>query len=536
VSAPRRAHLPLLWCADPARVLIETWVLAAILWAALLRLDAASPEMLINFFRQGTIYLMPGCALVAALRLRVPARGPGAQAAQTLSFALPLATGLGSILWAYLIFAGGGDPARSAPASPNDKLLFTLLWTVITGVFFVVWRVGVRLWIFWDRLRRRSLAWSFTHALLLLVIGVSFLFALFLTVTFGLLYPTGYTEIGSTSPLLTLVARLLGGVFPLLSVLVVLTVLVLGIALPPSALFSYVVSRRITRGLARLAAATGALRSGHYDTRIAVEGQDEVARLQEAFNSMAAELQSAMRALRAERDTVAALSQARRELVAGVSHELRTPVATLRGYIESTLTERDGPVPPPLRHDLEVMEHEVLRLQTLINDLFTMARAESGRLSLQLAPTQVGVLAERLVETAAPLVWQSSKVQVVADVPPDLPLAQADAGRLEQVISNLLHNAVRHTPAGGLVGVGVAAAPDAVIVRVQDTGEGIAPEDLPHIWERFYRAGGAAHPDEGAGLGLALVKELTEAMGGTVAVESTPGEGSCFVIRLPRAA
>lgn len=535
MSAPPRARIHPLWSAGAARVLAEAWLLALVLWAGLLWLDAESPKMLINFFRQGTIYLTPGCALVAALRLRFPSGGWARQGGHLIGFAVLLNAGLGAILFAYMVFAGAGDYAGSAQSSVVDKALFTLLWSVIGSFSYVAFRLGTRLWLFWDRLQRRSLVWSFTHAHLVLVVGVSFLFALFLTLTFGVLFPPSYTEVGSSSPLLTLVARLIAGVFPLLSVLVVATVLVLGVVLPPSALFSYVVSRRITRRIARLDSATGALRAGRYEARIAVEGADEIARLQEAFNEMAAELQSAVQAVRAERDTVAALSQARRELVAGVSHELRTPVATLRGYIESTLNAHDGSVPPPLRHDLEVMEHEVLRLQALITDLFTMARAESGRLSLQLAPTDVGALVQRLVETAAPLVWQSSKVQVVADVAPDLPPAQADAGRLEQVISNLLHNAVRHTPAGGLVGVLAAADPDAIIVRVRDTGEGIAPEGLPRIWERFYRADGAANPDEGAGLGLALVKDLTEAMGGTVAVASTLGEGSGFTIRLPRA-
>ncbi len=535
MSISPRARHSLLWSAGTARVLVETWLLATVLWAVLLWLDAASPKMLVNFFRQGTIYLMPGCALVAALRLRIPAGPRPRQAAYLAGVGVLLAAGLGAILATYMTLAGAGDPAMGSPPPTSNKVLFTVLWTVISGIAFGVFRGGLWLWRFWDRLQRRSLVWSFTHAHLTLVVGISVLFALFLTVAFGVLFPPSYTEVGSSSPLLTLIARLLAAVFPLLSLLVVVTVAVLGVVLPPSLLFSYVVSRRITRRLARLAAATGALRTGQYDTRIVVEGEDEVARLQDSFNGMAAELQSAVRAVRAERDTVAALSLARRELVAGVSHELRTPVATLRGYIESTLAEHDGPVPAPLRHDLEVMEHEVLRLQALIADLFTMARAESGRLPLQMAPTDVGALVARLVETAAPLVWQSSKVQVVADVAPDLPPAQADAGRLEQVLSNLLHNAVRHTPAGGLVGVLVAAAPDALVVRVQDTGEGIAPEDLPRIWERFYRADGAANPDEGAGLGLALVKELTEAMGGTVAVESTLGEGSGFTIRLPRA-
>ena len=108
----------------------------------------------------------------------------------------------------------------------------------------------------------------------------------------------------------------------------------------------------------------------------------------------------------------------------------------------------------------------------------------------------------------------------------------ADEQRLMQVMMNLLHNAVRHTLPGGIVIVGLSSQPDNVVIKVQDTGEGIRPDDLPHIWERFYR--GQSQAGGGTGLGLALVKELTEAMGGAVAVESTLGEGSCFMVSLPR--
>jgi two-component system sensor histidine kinase BaeS len=129
--------------------------------------------------------------------------------------------------------------------------------------------------------------------------------------------------------------------------------------------------------------------------------------------------------------------------------------------------------------------------------------------------------------------WERGRVEVLA-TPPTPPLrVLADSGRLEQVVGNLVANAVRHTPPGGLVVLSAAAAGDAVSIEVKDTGEGIAAEDLPHIWERFYRGAGA--PAGGAGLGLALVKELSEAMGGAVDVESTPDQGSVFVVRLPAA-
>ncbi|HEX8729557.1 MAG TPA: HAMP domain-containing sensor histidine kinase, partial [Ktedonobacterales bacterium] len=160
------------------------------------------------------------------------------------------------------------------------------------------------------------------------------------------------------------------------------------------------------------------------------------------------------------------------------------------------------------------------------------------RLELRCEPVDAGWIAQEIVEKMAPLAWRGSKVEIAAEVPPDLPLAHADASRLEQVLQNLLHNAVRHTAPGGIVAVvaEAEAEPASVALHVKDTGEGIAPEDLPRIFERFYRGESSrTRPGTGSGLGLALVKELTEAMGGTVTVESTPGLGSSFTVRLPLA-
>src|SRR5262249_5601793 len=145
----------------------------------------------------------------------------------------------------------------------------------------------------------------------------------------------------------------------------VLTVIVMLIVLPPSALFSFLFARRTTRRLQTLTAATTALRAGDYRSRVPVEGEDEVAQLQANFNAMAEDLERAVRELREARDNVATLLRARRGLIAGVSHELRTPVATLRGYLDSVLGHWDGAPPPTLRHDLEVMEREAVRLQGL---------------------------------------------------------------------------------------------------------------------------------------------------------------------------
>jgi signal transduction histidine kinase len=178
------------------------------------------------------------------------------------------------------------------------------------------------------------------------------------------------------------------------------------------------------------------------------------------------------------------------------------------------------------------MEHELARLQQLIDDLFALSQAAVGRLSMRLEPTDAGAVVKRLVETTAPLAWRQRQVQVLGEYENDTPLARADAQRLEQIVSNLLGNAVRHTPPGGLVAAAVSTEPSLVRVDVRDTGEGITADEVPHLFERFFRGNGQ-NGAAGAGLGLALVKELTEAMGGSVEANSTPGEGSCFTIRLP---
>ena len=304
-------------------------------------------------------------------------------------------------------------------------------------------------------------------------------------------------------------------------------------ALASSSLVAYLLARRVVRRLECLGRAAEALAAGELMARVEDAGDDELGQLARRFNQMAGDLQASLNQLTEERDRVTGLLKARRELVASVSHELRTPVATVRGYLEAAL-RRGGRLPDQLRADLETVEREIRRLQRLIEDLFTLARAEVGRLELQLQPTNLDDVVRSAVDTAAPLAWSQRRVQVVYEAEPDLAPARADALRLQQVLSNLVTNAVHHTPPGGVVAANVAADDGLLRIDVRDTGAGIAPGDLPHVFERFYR-GRDEDAREGAGLGLAVAKELVEAMGGTVAAESIVGEGSCFTVRLPRA-
>jgi signal transduction histidine kinase len=390
---------------------------------------------------------------------------------------------------------------------------------LVALVGYIVWRGFLCLLFLWSRLRRKQLLWALTHAHAVMVLLASGLVILL----FDLLALSNVRDLA----LLISVTMMLG----LMSLIALLAVI------PPTAFFSYLVVRRTTARLRALAEAAHALRQGNYEVRVTVEGEDEVAQLQADFNAMAAELERALRELKQERDTVAGLLKTQRELVAAVSHELRTPVATVRGYLEAALHRLDrGELPESLPRDLVVMEAEVLRLQRLVEDLFALACAEVGRLTLRCVPTDVGELVRRLVEARAPLAWQSGRVQVVAETPPAGPLALADPERLAQALQNLLHNGIRHTPPGGIVAVAVSQEEHEVVIQVRDTGEGIPAEELPRIWERFYQASSKLRRDgSGSGLGLALVKEWMEAMQGRVAATSVLSEGSCFTLYLPAA-
>jgi signal transduction histidine kinase len=414
---------------------------------------------------------------------------------------------------------------QSTLSSPG---LVTLLLAA-TGPGYLLARVGVRLWLAWDRLRRQRMLWALTHSLLTLVVllaGLGIVGGLLLT---SLLRGAAPAQSESMGLLALVTERLRQTILPGLGIFAFMMALVLLVLLPPAALFSFWVARRTTRRLESLADTTQALRAGAYDARVAVVGEDEVAQLQADFNAMADELAQTLHDLAVQRDTVSQLLQARRELVASVSHELRTPVATLRALLESAAEGEGG---GSQQGDLALARDEVLRLQALIDDLFALSRAEAGRLALDCRPTDLAPVIRRSVAALAPLAWKSGRVEVVADLPVDLPPACVDEARLQQVLANLLRNGIRHTPPGGIVAVGARPEAGSIVVEVRDTGTGITPEDLPRIWDRFYRGQGASG---GAGLGLALVKELVEAMGGSVAVESIVGQGSYFTIRLPRA-
>jgi two-component system OmpR family sensor kinase/two-component system sensor histidine kinase BaeS len=256
---------------------------------------------------------------------------------------------------------------------------------------------------------------------------------------------------------------------------------------------------------------------GDLGVRVPGRYPGELGELAASFNQMTEELARA--------------DNLRRNMTADVAHELRTPLSVIQGKIEGVL---DGVYPAAPEH-LEPILEETKLLAHLVEDLRLLALAEAGQLSLNRESVDV---ADLLRDSQVNFGPQASDrgITLALDLPSELPLAEADRRRVAQVVGNLLTNALRHTSQGGCVTLSAAAVEDAVEVSVSDTGTGISVEDLPYIFERFWRGEKSrSRAGGGSGLGLAIAKQLVEVHGGSITVESVPGDGSVFRFTLPLA-
>ncbi|HVQ38553.1 MAG TPA: ATP-binding protein, partial [Pyrinomonadaceae bacterium] len=277
----------------------------------------------------------------------------------------------------------------------------------------------------------------------------------------------------------------------------------------------FFLARRILRPVHALTLAARRLQEGDLSTRVPARGRDELAELGRAFNSMA--------------DVMDRTEELRRNLVSDVAHELRTPLTSIRCQLEAM---QDG-LAETNEESISSLHHEVMQLNRLVEDLQELALADAAQFSLNLQAVSVKEQAEQVARSLSPLASQRSVV-VAVNLPNDLPFAAADPGRLKQILTNLLQNAIMHTPAGGSVTLSVRLDQSSIEVTIRDSGSGIAPQHLPQIFDRFFRTDESrSRATGGSGLGLAIVKQLVELHGGKVWVESRPGAGTTIRFTLP---
>lgn len=274
-------------------------------------------------------------------------------------------------------------------------------------------------------------------------------------------------------------------------------------------------AQTIVRPLRELQQATHAVAAGNLDLQVPVRSQDELGELAHSFNQMNAAL--------------ARSRNLRRQMTADIAHDLRTPLSVISGHAEGL---SDG-VFPPTKETFEIIVDEAHRLSRLVEDLRTLSLAEADELSMHRQPIAPADLVHHAVVAHTPQA-QHKQITLAVDVEPGLPTVHVDPDRMNQVLTNLLHNALRYTPEGGQITLAARRNREGVEIAVQDSGAGIPAADLPHVFDRFYRGDKSRQRHEGgSGLGLAIAKSIVENHGGTIRAENGSGQGARFVVMVP---
>ena len=274
-------------------------------------------------------------------------------------------------------------------------------------------------------------------------------------------------------------------------------------------------ARTLTRPVRELTAATQALAQGDLEQQVPVRSRDELGELAASFNQMSADLAKA--------------NELRRQMTADIAHDLRTPLTVMAGYLEAL---RDG-VLSPSPERFETMHLEAQHLRRLVEDLRTLSLADAGELTLNLEVVPPQTVLEQVAAAYRHQAEQQG-IGLKVNATPGLPDVSVDPDRMAQVLGNLVSNALRHTPAGGHISLVAVREADQVMLAVQDTGAGVSADELPHVFDRFYRGGESREGDGGeSGLGLAIAKSIVELHGGTISMESIPHQGTTATIALP---
>ena len=271
-------------------------------------------------------------------------------------------------------------------------------------------------------------------------------------------------------------------------------------------------TRSLTRPVKDLTTATHAIAAGTLGQQVPIRSKDELGELAETFNKMSADLAFA--------------TEARKQMTADIAHDLRSPLTVLSGYLESM---EDG-VLQATPERLNAMHQEVEQLQHLVTDLRTLSLADAGELNLNLRPLNINQLLQKTA-TSYQHQAEQQQIHIEVDAPANLPTIHGDEARMTQMLGNLVINAIRHTFENGRIWLKAIAQNNNVQIIVQDNGEGISSDDLPHIFDRFYRAD-KARQSEQSGMGLAIAKSIVEAHGGKIWATSQQGQGTTFFIQL----
>lgn len=282
-------------------------------------------------------------------------------------------------------------------------------------------------------------------------------------------------------------------------------------------LVALIFSRVLTKPILVLTSTLQKMGRGDLSVRVPVKGSGELREMAVSYNTMAEQLES--------------LDKSRNQFVANASHELKTPLATMKILLESLIYQPD--MPQELRTEfMQDMDHEIDRLSGIVTDLLTLTRMDANRMELHLEDTDISQLTEENIRLLQPMA-EKRKQTLQGNIAPGI-MASVDVSKMSQVFYNLIDNAVKYTPDGGNISVSLVREGKQAVWRVRDNGVGIPEEDLPHVFERFYRVDKARSRETGGtGLGLSIVKQITALHGGEVTVESTLGHGSVFTVTLP---
>jgi signal transduction histidine kinase len=352
-----------------------------------------------------------------------------------------------------------------------------------------------------------------------------------------LAYQLGWLEHIPSLRLALIAAYILAGLLIFLNVLVtarlmfasehdlMLAAVLLVFATAVAGLSGFFLAESLISRISEVDVAARRLTKGDFSARVSETGSDEMAVLSRAFNQMAIELQTT----RQKQDELDGL---RRDLIAWVSHDLRTPLTSIRAILEAL---GDGVVEKPedIKRYITNAQSEIRSLSNLIDDLFVMAQMDAGGLSLDIQQNSLGDLISDTLESFSELARRNA-VSLTGTIEPGVDPVRFDHHRLSRAVGNLVGNALRHTQTGGKISLCATRSGGNVKIIITDSGEGILPEDINHIFDRFYRSEKSrSRQTGGAGLGLAISKGIIEAHSGNIVVESHPGIGSSFIIILP---